>query len=42
MWVAAALLAVAILSWIAWKDRRALDAAIRDELDIFLEEVLAA
>ena len=42
MWVLATILAVAILSVIAWKERQQLDAAIRDELELFLEEVLAA
>ena len=42
MWVLAGALAIGILSVIAWRDRVLLEAAIRDEIDLFLEEVLAA
>lgn len=34
-------LVIGILTVIAWKDRQQLDQEIRDELDEFLEEVLA-
>lgn len=42
MWALAAIIAIGILSVIAWKDRQQLEHALRDELDLFLEELLAA
>jgi hypothetical protein len=41
MWVLATILAVGILSVIAWQDRQQLQAAVDRELDTWLEEVLA-
>lgn len=41
MWPLAAILAVGILTVIAYQHRQELDNMLRDELDAFLEEVLA-
>lgn len=41
MWVLATAITIAILTVIAWKDRQRLQAALENELDAFLAEVLA-
>lgn len=41
MWILASILAIGILSAIAWRERLQLETALRDELDVFLEELLA-
>lgn len=41
MWVLASILAISILSAIAWRERAQIEAALRDELDMFLGELLA-